>query len=145
MPNPTQTQSQFRATDSTEEFAANTQQQVSKAESLRNEHTRVHCEDQNLLKAIRAHHDSLMTTNTVSGSECSPSELAKRNEDRAALLASKAYAVVTRNDPYEHLQLEEDFCHYLLERVVMMRELPLMKTALNLERNQQQSTKAQVI
>jgi len=30
-------------------------------------------------------------------------------EDRAALLASKAYAVVTRDDPYHYFEVEEDF------------------------------------
>lgn len=31
------------------------------------------------------------------------------DEDRAALLASKAYAVVTRDDPYPLSEIEEDF------------------------------------
>ena len=60
-------------------------------------------------------------------------------EDRAALLASKAYVVVTRHDPYEHLRVEEEFCRHLLERVVMMREVPLMKSALSMERTFQKA------
>lgn len=56
------------------------------------------------------------------------------SEDRAALLASKAYAVVTRDDPYPLFEIEEDFIQFILERVVMMRELPFMRQALVLER-----------
>mgnify|MGYP006950278990 CR=1 FL=1 len=56
------------------------------------------------------------------------------DEDRAALLASKAYAVVTRDDPYHLYEIEEDFIQFILERVVMMRELPYMTRAMELER-----------
>jgi hypothetical protein len=31
-------------------------------------------------------------------------------------------------------QLEEDFIQFLLEKVIMMRELPFMKAAMSLER-----------
>ena len=50
------------------------------------------------------------------------------------MLASKAYAVVTRDDPYHLYEIEEDFIQFILERVVMMRELPYMTRAMELER-----------
>lgn len=54
--------------------------------------------------------------------------------DRAALLNSKVYAVATRDDPYPYEQIEEDFIQFMLEKVVMLRELPYMRAALNVER-----------
>jgi len=35
-----------------------------------------------------------------------------------------------------HEQIEEDFIQFLLEKVVMLRELPYMRAALNVERDQ---------
>jgi hypothetical protein len=58
------------------------------------------------------------------------------DEDRAALLASKAYAVVTRDEPYPLYYIEEELIQFLLERVVMMRELPFMRKAAELEREE---------
>jgi hypothetical protein len=60
-------------------------------------------------------------------SEQSPVKDPTMDEDRAALLANKSYAVVTRDDPYPYFEIEEDFVQFMLERVVMMRELPYMK------------------
>jgi hypothetical protein len=71
--------------------------------------------------------------------EDSPSRLAQQEQeiaDRAALLNSKVYAVATRDDPYAYEQIEEDFIQFLLEKVVMLRELPYMRAALNVERDQ---------
>jgi hypothetical protein len=39
------------------------------------------------------------------------------------------------NEPYPYLQAEEAFIRFLLEKVIMMRELPYMKASLSLERN----------
>lgn len=57
-----------------------------------------------------------------------------KNEDRSALLAKKSFSVVTRDDTYDWWHVEEDFIQFLLEKVVMMRELPYMKAVLTLER-----------
>lgn len=60
----------------------------------------------------------------------------KETEDRAALLASKSFAVVTRDEDYPLAVIEEDFVQFLLERVVMMRELPYMQAAQAMETSQ---------
>ena len=43
---------------------------------------------------------------------------------------------MTRDDPYHLYEIEEDFIQFILERVVMMRELPYMTRAMELEREQ---------
>lgn len=60
---------------------------------------------------------------------------AKLDEDKRAQLAKKPYAIVTAKDPYEDLQFEDDFIKFLLERVIIMRELPYMRAANSLEKN----------
>ena len=60
---------------------------------------------------------------------------AKQDEDKRALLAKKPYAIVTAKDPYEDLRFEEAFIKFLLERVIIMRELPYMRAANSLEKN----------
>ena len=41
-----------------------------------------------------------------------------------------------RDEPYPYWQIEEDFIMFMLEKVVMMRELPYMKAALHAEKLQ---------
>jgi hypothetical protein len=43
---------------------------------------------------------------------------------------------VTRDDPYPYELIEEDFIQFILEKVVMLRELPFMQQQLNFERAQ---------
>lgn len=60
----------------------------------------------------------------------------ERDADLDALLKNKSYAVVYRDEPYPYWQVEEDFIQFMLEKVVMLRELPYMRAALHAEKLQ---------
>ena len=49
-----------------------------------------------------------------------------------AFISKHSYAVAFASFPYEHLQEEWRIINFILRKVVMMRELPLVKATKNL-------------
>ena len=47
----------------------------------------------------------------------------------------KPLSIVEENMPYEYQELEENLIRFLLEKVIVMREVPFMKATEKLERN----------
>lgn len=54
------------------------------------------------------------------------------SEDMQAFMSKHSYAVAYAQFPYDYLVIEQDIIDYLLRKVVLMRELPLVKATKSL-------------
>ena len=110
--------SHFKGQDSLERTEG--LKQAALVSSLRDQHTKVHMQDQRLLTALN---QSQEVSKFIEEEDLGDSEDAftarkkydkklqdpSKNEDRTALLTKKSFAVVTRDDIYDWWPVEEDF------------------------------------
>lgn len=96
------------------------------------EHIRVHSQDQALMQSVENDNGTLFQSSTLS-SQANPAIPNEDDEDFQAYARQHSYTVAYQCFPYENLGAEQEIIDYLLKRVVLMREMPLVTATKNLE------------
>lgn len=97
------------------------------------EHIRVHTQDQSLLNAVDQDNTTLLQNSKTTLQETSyEPQNAKQAEDMQAFMKMHSFAVAFANYPYDNFQEEQNIINFLLRKVILMRELPLVKATKNL-------------